>query len=43
MGNITKWFGKAIYITALDNFEKLNKEIIQYDSLVMGGRVRTIV
>jgi uncharacterized protein (TIGR02466 family) len=28
MSNITKWFGKAIYITALDNFEKLNKEII---------------
>jgi uncharacterized protein (TIGR02466 family) len=28
MGNITKWFGKAIYITALDNFEELNKEII---------------
>jgi uncharacterized protein (TIGR02466 family) len=28
MGNITKWFGRAIYITALDNFEELNKEII---------------
>jgi uncharacterized protein (TIGR02466 family) len=28
MGNITKWFGRAIYITALDNFEKINKEII---------------
>ena len=28
MANITKWFGKAIYITALDNFEELNKEII---------------
>lgn len=28
MSNITKWFGRAIYITALDNFEELNKEII---------------
>jgi uncharacterized protein (TIGR02466 family) len=28
MGNITKWFGRAIYITALDNFEEINKEII---------------
>jgi uncharacterized protein (TIGR02466 family) len=28
MGNITKWFGRAIYITALDNFEEINEEII---------------
>jgi uncharacterized protein (TIGR02466 family) len=28
MANITKWFGRAIYITALDNFEEINKEII---------------
>jgi uncharacterized protein (TIGR02466 family) len=28
MSNITKWFGKAIYITALDNFKEINEEII---------------
>jgi len=28
MSNITKWFGKPVYITALDNFEEINKEII---------------
>ncbi|MDA0778571.1 MAG: putative 2OG-Fe(II) oxygenase [Bacteroidetes bacterium] len=28
MANITKWFGRAIYITVLDNFEEINKEII---------------
>ena len=28
MANITKWFGRAIYITALDNFEEINEEII---------------
>ena len=28
MANISKWFGRAIYITALDNFEEINKEII---------------
>jgi uncharacterized protein (TIGR02466 family) len=28
MSNISKWFGKPIYITALDNFEEINKEII---------------
>jgi len=28
MANITKWFGYPIYITAIKNFEKLNKEII---------------
>jgi hypothetical protein len=28
MSNISKWFGKAIYITALDNFEELNKDLV---------------
>ena len=28
MGNITKWFGRAIYITALDNYKEINEEII---------------
>lgn len=28
MSNITKWFGKAIYITALDNYKEINEEII---------------
>jgi len=28
MSNISKWFGKPVYITALDNFEEINKEII---------------
>jgi len=28
MSNISKWFGKAIYITALDNFEEINKDIV---------------
>ena len=28
MANITKWFGYPIYITAIKNFEEINKEII---------------
>ena len=28
MSDISKWFGKAIYITALDNFEEINKDIV---------------
>ena len=28
MSNITKWFGRAIYITALDNYKEINEEII---------------
>jgi uncharacterized protein (TIGR02466 family) len=28
MANITKWFGRAIYITALDNYKEINEEII---------------
>ena len=28
MSNISKWFGKPVYITALDNFEEINKEIV---------------
>jgi uncharacterized protein (TIGR02466 family) len=28
MSNITKWFGSAIYISALDNFEEINKDIV---------------
>jgi len=28
MSNISKWFGKPVYITALNNFEEINKEII---------------
>jgi len=28
MNSISKWFGKPIYITSLDNFEEINKEII---------------
>jgi hypothetical protein len=30
MANITKWFGYPIYITKLENFEKLNKKIVTY-------------
>ena len=28
MANISKWFGYPIYITAIKNFEKINKKII---------------
>jgi hypothetical protein len=28
MANISKWFGYPIYITAIKNFEEINKEII---------------
>jgi len=28
MANITKWFGYPIYITKLENFENINKEIL---------------
>jgi len=28
MGDVSKWFGKAIYITALDNFKEINKDIV---------------
>ena len=28
MANISKWFGYPIYITKLENFEKINKKIL---------------